>query len=76
MEQNRGAVLRLLYGLTPTHVRLTDLLLAGRSVREAAEAMGVAEDTARFHLKTIFRITGTGTQAALLRLMMSLPGGV
>jgi DNA-binding CsgD family transcriptional regulator len=30
--------------------------------------------TARFHLKTIFRKTGTGRQSDLVRLALGLPG--
>jgi DNA-binding CsgD family transcriptional regulator len=71
---SRAAVLRALYGLTPTESRLADLLLRGFEVREAADHMRTTLETARFHLKRVLAKTGTRRQTELMRLMLSLPG--
>ena len=71
---SRGAVLRDLYGLTPTESRLADLLLHGLEVREVADQMRTTLETARFHLKRVLAKTGTHRQTELMRLMLSLPG--
>jgi len=71
---SRAAVLRTLYGLTPTESRLADLLLQGLEVREAADNLRITLETARFHLKRLQAKTGTRRQTELMRLMLSLPG--
>jgi DNA-binding CsgD family transcriptional regulator len=70
----RGAILRALYGLTPTESRMADLFLQGLETRDAAERMGITLETARWNLKRILSKTETGRQAELMRLMLSLPG--
>jgi DNA-binding CsgD family transcriptional regulator len=74
IPRSRSAVLRALYGLTPTESRLADLLLQGLEVRDAAERMTTTLETARFHLKRVMAKTGTRRQTELMRLMLSLPG--
>jgi DNA-binding CsgD family transcriptional regulator len=69
----RGDLLRALYGLSPTEVRLADLLVAGLELKLAAERLRLTENTARYHLKEIFRKTGARSQSALIRLALSLP---
>jgi DNA-binding CsgD family transcriptional regulator len=71
---SRAAVLRALYGLTPTESRLADLLLQGFEVREAADHLRTTLETARFHLKRVLAKTGSRRQTELMRLMLSLPG--
>jgi DNA-binding CsgD family transcriptional regulator len=71
---SRAAVLRGLYGLTPTESRLADLLLQGLEVRDAAERLRTTLETARFYVKRILAKTGTRRQTDLIRLMLSLPG--
>ncbi len=71
---SRAAVLRALYGLTPAECRLIDCLVQGHEVASAADLMGIAVETARYHLKTVFRKTGTGRQSHLIRLVLELPG--
>jgi DNA-binding CsgD family transcriptional regulator len=72
--RSRAAVLRALYGLTPTESRLADLLLQGLEVREAADRLGTTLETARFHVKRVLGKTGARRQTELMRLMLSLPG--
>jgi DNA-binding CsgD family transcriptional regulator len=38
-------------------------------VPEVAEALGVAENTVKFHLRHLFEKTGTGRQADLVKLV-------
>jgi DNA-binding CsgD family transcriptional regulator len=62
--------LRELYALTPVEARLAACLLQGKSVDEAAAAMGVTINTARVYLKRIFVKTGVRRQSALMRLLL------
>jgi DNA-binding CsgD family transcriptional regulator/PAS domain-containing protein len=71
---SRAAVLRALYGLTPTESRLADFLLQGFEVREAADHLRNTLETTRFHLKRVLAKTGARRQSELMRLMLSLPG--
>jgi DNA-binding CsgD family transcriptional regulator len=74
IPRHRGAILRVLYGLTPTESRLADLLLHGLDVRQTAERMKITVETARFNLKRVQAKTSTRRQTELMRLMLSLPG--
>jgi DNA-binding CsgD family transcriptional regulator len=71
---SRSSVLRALYSLTPTECRLVDRLAQGEELATAADHMGMTVETARFHLKTVFRKTGTSRQTDLVRLVLGLPG--
>lgn len=71
---SRSCILRTLYGLSPTECRLADLLVAGYELIIAAERLTMTAQTARFHLKSIFRKTGTNRQTDLVRLILGLPG--
>ena len=70
---SRAALMRQLYGLTPSESRLADLLLDGLDVKTAAERLRITLETARFHLKRILQKTDTRRQSQLMRLMLSLP---
>ena len=70
---SRASVLSALYAVTPTECRLAGLLADGFEVAGAAERMKITTETARFHLKAIFRKTGIGRQAELVRLVLGLP---
>jgi DNA-binding CsgD family transcriptional regulator len=59
-----------LYDLSPVESRFVALLVAGESLREAALAMRIKEQTARSYLKQIFLKTNTRRQADLVRLML------
>jgi DNA-binding CsgD family transcriptional regulator/PAS domain-containing protein len=71
---SRAAILRELYGLTPTESRIADLLAEGREIPEVADRIRTTIATARFYLKRVLAKTGTHRQAELMRLMGSLPG--
>lgn len=57
-----------LHGLTPAETRCLAEILLGRTVPEAARALGMGEATARSHLKRIFEKTGASRQSELVRL--------
>jgi DNA-binding CsgD family transcriptional regulator len=66
-------LLRDWYGLTPAEARLAALLASGLSLREIVERLGIAANTARTHLKSIFGKTETRRQGELIRLLLSNP---
>ena len=49
------------------------LLAGGIALGKCADAMGIAERTARRHLEAIFAKTGVRRQPDLIRLVLSLP---
>jgi DNA-binding CsgD family transcriptional regulator len=65
-----------LYGLTPAEGRLASLLLAGRTLAEAAEMVMVTVLTARTVLKRILAKTDTRSQSHLIRLMLTGPAAL
>ncbi|EKF16837.1 helix-turn-helix transcriptional regulator, partial [Nitratireductor pacificus] len=67
-----GALLARMFGLTPAEVRLCEALMQGLSVREAAERIGITEQTARQRLKIIFQKTDTNRQSELMLLLAKL----
>jgi DNA-binding CsgD family transcriptional regulator len=62
--------LHVTYGCTPREAALAHTLAQGRTLAEAAGALGISVHTARTHLKRVFRKTGTRRQAELLRLVL------
>jgi DNA-binding CsgD family transcriptional regulator len=71
---SRAAALRALFRLSPSEARLTDLLACGADLAEASELLNMSQQTARFHLKSVFRKTGVNRQASLVQLVLGLPG--
>lgn len=68
------SVLRGAFGLTPAEAKLAALLARGEAVEQAADAFGVAKETARNQLKSIFAKTGVHRQAELVALIAGLLG--
>jgi DNA-binding CsgD family transcriptional regulator len=68
-----GEVLQRLYGITPAEHELTMLLVQGRSLQQAADIRQITKETARWHLKNIFRKTNVTSQSQLVRLLLLLP---
>lgn len=64
-----GEFLQERYGFTATEARLARRLLAGASLREASQTMGIAYETARGYLEALFRKTDTNSQPQLLRCL-------
>jgi len=68
-----GAALQLL-GLTPAEARIADLVGAGRSPREVADALDLSLNTVRSALKIAFDKLGIGRQAELAKIVARLAG--
>jgi DNA-binding CsgD family transcriptional regulator/PAS domain-containing protein len=64
--------LTALFGLSRAEARLADLIVRGRSLEEARDALHIGFETARTHLKRIMSKTGTRRQAELVRLLLNV----
>lgn len=62
-------VLNRLFGLTPMECTIASLLNAGMDTHEAAKHTGIGYETARTHIRSILRKTGTERQAELCTLL-------
>jgi DNA-binding CsgD family transcriptional regulator len=60
------------FALTPAERRVLGLLLAGATVADAAQTLGVTIPTMRSHLARLFGKTGTTRQSELLSLAWQL----
>jgi len=69
-------ILMSLYDLTPSEARLVELLVIGRSLTQAAAALGISRETARTHLKHVFQKTGAERQVDLVRCIAIGVGSV
>lgn len=66
------------FKLTPAELRVLLAIVEIGGAPEAAEALGIAETTVKFHLKRLFEKTGTRRQADLVKIVAGyagLPGG-
>jgi DNA-binding CsgD family transcriptional regulator len=61
--------LRAGWGLTPREAELAMLIGEGQTLCDAAARLGITEQTARTHLKSIFRRMDVDRQSALVRLI-------
>ncbi len=68
-----AGLLRQLYGLTPAEQQVAGQVLCGQPPARAAERLGIAHETARSHLRSIFAKTGVSRQADLVRLALGVP---
>jgi integral membrane sensor domain MASE1/DNA-binding CsgD family transcriptional regulator len=66
-----GEAFAKLYGLTKSELSMLLAMTPGLSVKEAAEMLGIGENTAKTHLQHIHSKTGTSKQTELIRLFMS-----
>jgi DNA-binding CsgD family transcriptional regulator len=66
-------VIRDLFGLSAAEARVAERLMLGDSPEQAAEALGVKTSTARWHLASLYRKTGTSRQSQLVRMLMAVP---
>lgn len=64
------------YGLTHGEQRFAQALLMQRSLKAACLNLGIAEETGRRHIKSIFLKTETHSQADLLRLITTHPATI
>jgi LuxR family maltose regulon positive regulatory protein len=75
MEAGRGAVAGALraphgrYGLTPREWETASLAAEGYTYEEIARRRRVSLSTVKFHLKNVYRKTGTSSRSALRRML-------
>jgi len=67
------AMIRQLFGLSVAEARVAERLMMGDSPEQAAAILDIKTSTARWHLASLYRKTGTSRQAQLVRLLLSLP---
>jgi DNA-binding CsgD family transcriptional regulator len=70
LDSSNEQHLRELYALTPGEARLAARLAQGKSIEEAAAAIGITVNTARAYLKRIYGKTGVRRQPELVRLLL------
>lgn len=56
------------FKLTPAETKVTNCLVAGRTLADTAEELGIAMTTVKTHLNNIFQKTGVRRQSELMRL--------
>lgn len=74
-DAERIATAAEIYGLSEAQHRLARRIVAGDSLGQAAEALGISINTARTHLSRIYDKTGVNAQAALVRVLLSVGAG-
>ena len=57
------------FGLSPRQAEITSCLVQGFSLKQTAEKLGQTIETARWHLREIFRRTNTHSQSELIALV-------
>jgi len=72
-QETSTALLQRLFALTLAEARLLQALIDRASLKDAAEANGITEGTARGYLKQIFSKTHTNSQIELIRLVSNSP---
>ncbi|WP_294264704.1 hypothetical protein [uncultured Sphingomonas sp.] len=65
---DRVAAFAAAFGLTRAEARIGAAIATGTSIAEAANALGITEQTARYYTKRLFAATGTRGQPDLVRL--------
>jgi len=63
------------FALTKTETLVTRLVAQGATNGEAAERLGIAVETVKSHLSSVFRKTGVANRAALVALAFGAPFG-
>jgi len=63
-------LVRRLYGLTTMEARVANAFAASGSLDQTAERLRLSRETVRWHLRHIYRKTGTNRQAALLKRLI------
>jgi len=64
-------ILQQLFDLTPAEARFATVLMQGKDITEAAEELGISQNTAKTHLKHIFQKTGAKRQSELVQLLLN-----
>jgi DNA-binding CsgD family transcriptional regulator len=66
-------IARRVYGLSAAESRVARALVDTGGLERAADQLGISRETARWHLKRIYRKTGTNRQPALVRRLAQVP---
>lgn len=69
-------VFRMLYGLSTAQAEVAMAIAGGASLVATAAQLGIARETAKSHLKSVFLKTDTSSQSQLVRLVLSGPAGL
>ena len=70
--QINTSLLKQVYPLSDAEVRVVQQVCAGGTLNEVAARLGVSDETVRTQLQSVFRKTGAGRQAELVKLVLSL----
>ena len=62
-------LLQALFDLTPAEARMASHITEGKSVEQISLATGIAQNTVRTHLKSVFQKTGVQRQAELVSML-------
>lgn len=73
-KQTDPQTLRDVFGLTAAEARLATALTRGSTLVDAAQTIGIARNTAKVQLRSVFAKTGVHRQAQLVALIASLGG--
>jgi DNA-binding CsgD family transcriptional regulator len=68
------ALLRIVYGLSEAEARLAAQLTSGEKLETATERIGIAKETGRSQLKSVFAKLGVHRQAELVAVLAPLLG--
>ncbi|MEO6013241.1 MAG: LuxR C-terminal-related transcriptional regulator [Devosia sp.] len=71
ISDERSTAAALIYGITPAQLQVMRAILAGHSLVQAAEKLGISINTARTHMRRMFEKVGVRTQASLVRALLS-----
>ena len=71
----RASLLSALFDLTPTEARIARAISEAKTINAIAAENGVSRETVRAQMRSIFSKTGLHSQAALVRLVLSVAGG-
>ena len=63
---------KAVFSLSEGQIKVARQIAMGESVRSAAQELGVSVNTARTHLSRLYEKTGVSSQAALVRLLLSV----
>jgi DNA-binding CsgD family transcriptional regulator len=68
--ESSDELVRRIHGLTATEARVASAFAASGSLDQTAEQLHLSRETVRWHVRHIYRKTGTHRQAALLKLLI------
>jgi DNA-binding CsgD family transcriptional regulator len=72
LAEERLETAAVIFGLSPSQVRLAEHIITGKTLRDAAERLSVSLATVRTQLERMFDKTGVRSQPALVRVLLSV----